>query len=206
MKESPVSGPGIELQSDSVEEAVLSRIHGAMVPVLVLGALPLSVLAQGRGAEPNVVDAYHATVGRAFSVSAEEVGILWEWGLEPDEVGVVLFVASSAGISPDAAASLRTSGLRWGDILRTYSVDVGALWLSLPSGRDLGPLEETYRAFSQTPRASWNSIDLQDHTVVALVNLRILAREFRVPVADVLETWGVEGDFVSVHKRLAQEP
>ena len=171
---------------------------------LLAGASPLTALAQGRGTEPTAIGAYHATVGRAFSVSAEEVGIIWEWGLDPDEIGVVLFVASSAGISPDAAASLRSSGIRWADILRTYSVGAGALWLPLPSGMDLGPLGETYRAFSQTPRTSWDSIALPDHIVIALVNLRILAREFGVPAANVLENWGGDGDFVSVHERLAR--
>ena len=180
------------------------RIHGAMISALVwVGAVPLSVSAQGRGAGPSTIDTYDSMVGRAFSVSAEEVEILGGWGLEPDEVGVVLFVASSAGISPDAAASLRSSGFRWADILRTYSVGAGALWLPFPSAMGLGPLEESYRAFSGTPRASWTSIDLPDHTVIALVNLRIIARGLGIPVANVLETWDGEGDFASLYQHLA---
>ena len=192
-----------EWQSISVEEAALGRIHGAIVGVLALvGSLPFSLAAQGQVADQLAVDAYHGIVSKAFSVSVDEVGILAEWSLQPDEIAVVLFAARRAGISPDALASLRTSGLSWTTILQTYSVGASALWLSFPEGTSLGPLEETYRAFSEMPRNSWNSIDLPDEAVIALVNLRILASEMEIPLTRVLDVWGGEGDFVAVHRRL----
>ena len=93
----------IELRSASVEEAALGRIHGAMVGALgLMSALPLSLAAQRRVPDQTAIDAYHATVARAFSVSPDEVGILSEWPLDPDEIVVVLFLARNVGVSPDA--------------------------------------------------------------------------------------------------------
>ena len=196
-------GLRIEWRSASLEEADLSRIHGAMVGVLTLmGALPPLLGAQPQVPDGTAIAAYQATVGQAFSVSADEVGILAEWRLRPDEIVVVLFVARSAGVSPDAVASLRRSGRPWATILQTYSVGASALWLSLPVGANLGPLEATYRMFSATPRNSWTSIALPDQTVIALVNLRVLSRGLGVPVSRVLGIWVDEGDFVSVHQQL----
>jgi hypothetical protein len=149
------------------------------------------------------IDAYHATVSRAFSVPTQEVGIIAEWPLGPDEIAVVLFVARSAGVSPDVVASLRR-GRPWADILRLYSVGAGALRISFPDGAPLGPLEDTYRTFGETPRPSWADIELSDDTVIALVNIRALAPQLGVTVERVLETWGGEGDFVSVHQRLTR--
>ena len=183
----------------------MGRIHGAMVGALgLMSALPLSLAAQRRVPDQAAIDAYHATVARAFSVSPDEVGIISEWTLDPDEIVVVLFVARNVGVSPDAVASLRSSGLPWANILRTYSVGPGALRISFPTGIGLGPLEETYRTFSETPRNSWASIDLSDETVIALVNIRILARQVGVTVGRALRTWGGEGDFVLVHQRITR--
>ncbi len=183
----------------------MGRIHGAMVGALgLMSALPLSLAAQRRVADQTAIDAYHATVARAFSVSPDEVGILSEWPLDPDEIAVVLFVARSVGVSPDAVASLRSSDLPWASILRTYSVGPGALRISFPAGTGLGPFEETYRTFSETPRASWASIDLSDQTVIALVNIRFLARGVGVTVDRVLRTWDGVGDFVVVHQRITR--
>ena len=79
----------------------------------------------------------------------------------------------------------------------------GAL-ISFPAGTDLGPLESTYRTFSETRRASWASIDLSDQMVIALVNIRILAREAGVSTARVLRAWESVGDFVLVHQRITR--
>ena len=68
----------------------------------------------------------------------------------------------------------------------------------------LGPLEETYRTFSETSRADWASIELSDEAVIALVNIRILAREVGVTVGRVLRTWDGEGGFVLVHQRITR--
>ena len=173
-----------------------------MIGLLATGALPLLLSAQPQVPDRTAIAAYRATVGRAFSVSTDEVGILAEWGLQRDEIVVVLFVSRSAGVSPDAVASLRSSGRPWANILQTYSLGAGALWLPFPAGASLGPLEATYRMFSNTPRNAWASIGLPDETVIALVNLRVLARALGVPMSRVLRAWVDDGDFVSVHQRL----
>ena len=183
----------------------MGRLRGAMVGALgLMSALPLSLAAQRRVPDQTAIDAYRATVARAFSVPPDEVRILSEWPLDADEIAVVLFVATNVGVSPDAVASIRSSGLPWASILRTYSVDPGALQISFPAGTSLGPLEETYRTFSETPRASWATIDLSDQTVIALVNIRILAREVGVTVGRALRTWDGVGDFVLVHQRITR--
>ena len=183
----------------------MGRIHGAMVGALgLMSALPLSLAAQRRVPDQTAIDAYHATVGQAFPVSSDEFGILSEWPLHPDEIVVVLFVAGAAGVSPDAVASLRSSGASWANIIRTYSIGAAALRIPFPEGTVLGPLEETYRTFSATPRSYWGSIRLSDDVVIALVNIRILARGVRVTVSRVLRTWDGEGGFVLVHERITR--
>lgn len=183
----------------------MGRLHGAIIGALgLMSVLPLSLAAQRRVPDRAAADAYHATVARAFRVSSDEVGILAEWPLRPDEIAVVLFVAGNAGVSPDAVASVRSSGGSWASILRTYSVDSGALRILFSEGTSLGPLEGTYRTFSETPRASWASIGLSDETVIALVNIRILAREVGVTVGSVLRTWDGVGGFVLVHERITR--
>ena len=183
----------------------MSRIHGAMVGVLgLVSVAPLSLAAQGRVPDQTAIDAYYATVGQAFPVSSDEVGILAEWPLQPDEIVVVLFTAGAAGVSPDAVASLRSSGASWAGILRTYSISAAALRIPFPEGTVLGPLEETYRTFSATPRSYWGAIDLSDEVVIALVNIRILTRQVGVTISRVLRTWDGEGGFVLVHERITR--
>lgn len=55
---------------------MLGRIHGALIGALwIMSALPLPLAAQRR-VPGSSIEAYHAAVGRAFPVSADDVGIL----------------------------------------------------------------------------------------------------------------------------------
>ena len=166
-------------------------------------AAPLGGL-QVPGPGTAAVAAYYQTVGGAFSVSSDEVGILADWGLRDEEIGVVLFVARRAGVSPDAVASLRRQGRSWSEILQVYGVWPGVLRIAFPSETDLGPLEGTYRTFEETPRAAWGQVDILDPVAIALVNIRVLSEQMRIPAAGVLDVWQRERDFILVHQRLSR--
>ena len=172
--------------------------------IAVWPTLSASLCGQIPGPDAAAVAAYYFTVGNAFAVSRDEVGILADWGLQNEEIGVVLFVARRAGVSPDAVAFLRGQGSSWADILEQYGVWPGIFHVAFPSETDLGPLESTYRTFEETPRAAWGQIDLLDQVAIALVNIRLLSEEMRIPAAGVLDAWRRERDFVLVHQRLSR--
>ena len=71
------------------------------------------------------METYYCTVSAASSVSLEEVRILGEWQLPPQELAAVLFVARRAGVSPDVIATQRGSGAPWSSIVRRYGVSAG---------------------------------------------------------------------------------
>ena len=181
-----------------------SARRAMVVALWLLGVFQFPLEAQQRDLDAQAVEAYYGAVGRAFSVSADEVEILGDWPLRTDEIAVALFVAGRAGVSPDAVASLRASGSRWTDVARTYGVSPGLFRIFFPPGAELGPLEEAYRSFAETPRASLMALDISDEAVIALVNIRFLAGLLEVTTSHVLGSWGEEGDFVRVHQQLVR--
>jgi len=177
-------------------------LKAAMGAVLVTSFLPSLSEAQRRGPYDAAVEAYYRTVGQAFSVSLEEVRILGEWQLPPEEITVVLFVARRAGVSPDAIAIQRDAGAPWTTITQRYGVGAGVFRISFPPGTSLGPLEEVYRSFTETPRASWDTLLIDDRVLVALVNIRILSNQLGVPAAEVLAAWERTANLVLAHEQL----
>ena len=178
---------------------VLKAMLGALV---VTSVLPSSSEAQRRGPDAAAVEAFYRTVGAAFSVSLEEVRILGEWQLPPGEIPVVLFVARRAGVSPDVIATQRGAGAPWASIVQRYGVGAGVFRIAFVPGTDLGPLAETYQSFTDTPRASWATLALDDGALVALVNIRVLSNHLGLPAARVLATWERTRDLVLVHQQL----
>jgi len=140
--------------------------------------MPSPAEGQRRGPDAAAIDAYYRTVGRAFSVSLDELGILAEWQLPPEEITVVLFLACPPTSSTPSA--------RWTTIAQRYGVGAGVFCISFPPETSFGPLESTYQSFSDTPRTSWNALAVDDRDLVALVNIRILSNELGVDAAEVL--------------------
>ncbi len=179
-----------------------SGVKAMLGALVVTCVLPSLLKAQRRGPDAQAVEGYYRTVGAAFSVSLEEVRILGEWQLPPEEIAVVLFLARRAGVSPDVIATQRGAGAPWASIVQRYGVSAGVFHISFPPGTSLGPLADTYQSFAATPRASWATLPLEDGALVTLVNIRILSNQLGVPVARVLAAWERIGDLVLVHEQL----
>jgi hypothetical protein len=141
-------------------------------------------------------------VGDHFRVPLREVAILSDWDLEPQEIPVVLFVASRAGVSPDVVVGLRKGGRRWVDVARRFGVEGGAFHVALPEGAPLGGLSEALGQLRRRPLGHWRDLRLTDPDLTALVNLRVLSDQLGVELEHVLRAWDETGDFVKCHQHI----
>jgi hypothetical protein len=139
--------------------------------------------------------AYYRAVADHFGVSIDEVEVLAEWGLEPDEVPVVLFVSARAGVSSDALVGMRRSGRGWSAVARRFGLGSRAFHVVLPEGANLGLLSGAYEKFKSNPVRDWDSIELEDLEIVSLVNLKVLSEQVEVPPLRVLQSREEYGSF-----------
>jgi hypothetical protein len=164
--------------------------------VLPLGGMaPSPTSAQEVG--PGVREAYFRAVAEHFEVPVGEVAIVGDWELEPDEVPVVLFLSSRAGVSPDALIGLRRSGRSWREVASRFGLGVRSFHILLPEDAPLGPLSRAYGEFRGRPSHEWNQIELDDAEIILLVNLRVLSEEVGVSPLRVLQSWEEAGSFVA---------
>lgn len=175
----------------------------AGVAAVVLALVASAATAQE---DPAAREAYHRAVGDFFDVSDGEVTILREWQLPDEEIPVVLFVARRAGVSPEALVALRRGGRSWAELAGRYRVDASHFHVPLAEGAPAGVLSDAYQRFRSTPTGAWSSITLSDAEIVALVNLRLVARTLRMPAAEVLAAHSLASSFVDLYARLLRVP
>ncbi|MBW3533949.1 MAG: hypothetical protein KY453_01820 [Gemmatimonadetes bacterium] len=171
-----------------------------LLPVLVLAAAALAPAALG-GQEPGTIDAYHRAVGDHFRVSPQEVTVLSDYRLGPDEVPVVLFLAARGGISPDAVVALRRSGRGWADIAGRYGVGGDDFHVSFQSGSP-GSLAGVHARFESTPAGSWDGMALSDDEIVGLVNVQVLSEAAGVSPARVQAARDRAGSYAAAFRAL----
>lgn len=181
----------------------MSRTRRVMTTLAVLLGSALPAAAQEG---PAARQAYFRAVADFFQVSRDEIAILGEWNLPPDEIPVVLFVAQRAGVSPEALVALRRSGWEWGDLARRYHLDASHFHVSLPEGAPAGVLAGAYESYRGVQPDQWRTLSLSDTEIVTLVNLRLVSQTLRMPAEEVLARIRPGESFVSLYDALIHEP
>lgn len=175
------------------------RISQRIPTVLIAWLLaPATLTGQGAAGE---LDTYFRGVGEYYRVPPEEVSILSEWSLGPEEIPVLLFLSRSAGVSADALVALKRGGQSWFGLGARYGVGAGAFYVPLPASADAGSLASAYGKFRSSPEGSWDALTLDDREVVGLVNLRFISEHLRVPPSRVLES-ARSGSYVQAYSSL----
>lgn len=154
-------------------------------------------VASGQVPEAEARQAYYGAVADHFGVSLDEVEVLGEWGLDPDEVPVVLFVSTRAGVSADVLVGMRKSGRSWGDVAGRFGLGSRAFYIVLPEDANLGRLTAVYGKFKSNPARDWDTIVLEDHEIVSLVNLKVLSEQADVPPLKVLGSREEHGSYMA---------
>jgi len=181
----------------------LPALAGTLVLVAAALSAPTQVRAQAPATDPEVAT-YFRAVGQYFRVPPDEVAILAEWSLPPEEIPVVLFLSRRGGVSADALIALKRQGSSWFELGARYGLDAGAFYLPLepvPQAGSLGPL---YQRMSGRARGDWGGVALQDDEVVALVNCRLLSEMLNVAPERALETADRSGSWVRAYLSLSR--
>jgi hypothetical protein len=150
-------------------------------------------------------EAYFRAVADHFGLPLQEVSIVGDWDLDPDEVPVVLFVSRMAGVSSDVLVGFRRGGSSWMDVASRFGLDARSFHLDLPEGASLGVLTRAYEQFRVQQARDWARVRLQDAEIIALVNMRVLSKTTDVSPLQVLRAQEEAGNFVAAYARLRGE-
>lgn len=168
--------------------------------LVAVAALSPPALAQ-TATDPASLQAYYRAVGEHFRVPAEEVQVLSEWDLVPDEIPVVLFLARYGGISSDALVAQKRAGRSWSDLATRYGVTAGAFHVPL-EGSAAGSLASLYQRYEALPSSRWSEIALQDGDMIRLVNVETLQDVLGVSAAAIIQAYDRTGSFVTAYRSL----
>lgn len=166
-----------------------------------LAALPSPMHAQVTSSDASARQAYMEAVARHYHVSLAEIDVLSDLVGNAEDVPVLLFIASRAGVTPDVLGTLRRRGAGWDALARRFQVDPSSL--VVPLGGDMAPrgLERVYLAYRRDARG----LVLEDEEVVALVHLRMLAAILETSPAALAGRASWSGGYTGLLRTLRQD-
>lgn len=131
----------------------------------------------GVSADETGIRDFYLAIGDHYRQPEKEIIVVRERGIPDDELPVVFFLASRAGVSPAAIIKLRLGGSSWMDITFHYGLTAGIFYVDL--GRKPGPpYGKAYGHFKNKPKKQWGEIALADPDIVNFVNLKFLSSHY----------------------------
>lgn len=144
------------------------------------------------------VTGFHLSIGEYYNISVAEVEIVSRRSVSDEELSVVFFLASRAGVSNAKIIDLRLKGLSWMEI--TIRLGLGADIYYVPVKRVKGPpYGKAYGFYKNKPKSEWSSITLTDVEVVDFVNLRFVSEHYGITPEEVIEMRASGKSFVGIN-------
>jgi hypothetical protein len=142
---------------------------------------------------------FYLNVGNYYQVPQERVLFVRDRQIPDEEIPVVFFLASRAGVGPEIIIEKRLAGRSWMEIALFYRLDPGIFYVPL-RGEPGPPYGRAYGYYKRQHKNQWNKIRLADADIVNFVNLRFLSEHYGYSPEQIVKFRGQGGRFDKVGK------
>lgn len=141
---------------------------------------------------------FYVAIGEHYKVKEEQVVVVKKRSIPDEELPVVFFLASRAGVSADAIIKLRLGGDSWMQITAHYGLNPEIYYV--PVARKHGPpYGNAYGHFKNRERKQWGDIRLSDDEIVNFVNLKFVSEHYGYSPDEVIDMRSKGKDFISIN-------
>jgi len=135
---------------------------------------------------------YRTGMEQYFRVPEDQILMMSERGMSPNEVTLALFVANRARVSPSQVLDMRRDGMSWNNIMRRLRLSPEMFYV--PVDNYSGPYESIYRH----PRNQWDQMSFSDDDYVNLANLKYLTDNYGYEPSRVIQLRSEGRDFMTI--------
>jgi len=187
----------------------MRKIFVTAVAIAVLAlAIPALVQADvrmGASVGDQGLNNFYLSVGAYNNVQQQDVVAVRQQGIPDEELPVVFFMASKAGVSTREIVRLRLKHWGWMKIAAKYNLDPSTFYVPVNGEVTGGIYGKTYRNFNGKPQKKWKKIKLSDEDVVNFVNLRFVSEHHGYTPEQVIKMREDGKNFVTINNDITVE-
>lgn len=161
-----------------------------------------SVDASGGGEETG---GYYMAVGNYNNIQEDRVIFVRGRGISDEDLPVVFFIASRAGVPYEDVIRLRLKKWRWMKIVNHYRIDPAVFYMPV-SGKVINrTYAKPYKYYQGRPQNKWKKIRLSDREVVNFVNLRFVSEHYGYNPHEVMKMRDSGRSFKDIDRHIRAE-
>lgn len=150
------------------------------------------------------IGSFYLSVGNYSRIPEKEVmAVKWK-GIPDEELPVVFFFASKAGVRYEEIVKLRLKRVKWMKIAKIYKLDPSIFYIPVNNythGRVYG---RSYRYYTGQKQERWKRIKLTDNEIINFVNLRFVSEYHGYGPEQVMKMREEGRSFTAIDKDLRE--
>ncbi|UCD17583.1 MAG: hypothetical protein JSV44_01390 [Candidatus Zixiibacteriota bacterium] len=182
------------------------RARKSVVLFALMALFPIASLCQaevnvGLSLDKDGIKSFCLAIGEHFNVEEKKVVVVREAKIPDEDLPVVFFLASRAGISPDIIVKMRLGGKSWMDISLHFGLTAGVFYVPV-KGNPGPPYGKAYGHFKNRKKEQWGSVRLTDVEIADFVNLRFISERYGYSPDEVIKLRSSGKSFVSINSEV----
>ena len=147
-------------------------------------------------------DSFYAVMEDYFKVSEDQIKTCQPMNISEEEIPVVFFITQRAGVDPQAAVIVRSSGLSWMQVADHFHLNPRIFFVPLPAnGASNGPYEKGYGTY----KSRKNRINLSDADIINWVNLKFLSEYYGYDPQEIIQMRSAGKSFRTINSYYADK-
>lgn len=131
---------------------------------------------------------YYRSIARYNNVSDQDVYFVRKRGIPDQELPVIFYLASLAGVAPSLVADeYRRPGITLNDLTRIFGLNPEIYHYPVKFRVDGPPYGKAYGYYRNKPKNEWKNIKLSNTDIINLVNLRFISESRGVDPEDIIK-------------------
>jgi hypothetical protein len=172
--------------------------------------LPSSYLDAGVNVNINLGSSesanYYRSIARYNNVSDQDVYFVRKKGVADEELPVIFYLASLAGVAPSLVADeYRRPGITLNDLTRIFGLNPEIYHYPVKFRVDGPPYGKAYGYYRNKPKKEWKNIKLGNADIINLVNLRFISESNGVDPEDIIKRRAGGKAFVLINDGIVKE-
>lgn len=131
---------------------------------------------------------YYRSLANYHRVSEKDVYFVRKKGIPDQELPVIFYLASLAGVAPSLVADeYRRPGITLNDLTRIFGLNPEIYHYPVKFRVDGPPYGKAYGYYRNKPKKEWKNIKLSNTDIINLVNLRFISESRGVDPEDIIK-------------------
>src|SRR3972149_7667504 len=143
---------------------------------------------------------FYNIVGDWCGRRQDQVVVVVQPRIAPEEMPVVLLIAQRAHVEPQVVITLRLGGKSWLDITLQYKLSPEIFYVPMKQPPSGPPYGHAYGYYKNKDKQDWNKVQLKDDEIVNLVNLKVISEHYGYAPEDVMKMRSSGQNFVTINK------